>query len=308
MINIFLGLTPFIFITFLGYLFGRFKIFDLKHAKILNLFLFYIAVPALIIKLVAQSEIGLIDLKQIISYFLMQTACGILAYLITLKYFKRSVPESIIWALTVALSNHVTLLLPITEIYFGENVIAQVAGIILMDCIILLPLIAFFLELATKKNVQLFRFIQNVLFNPMILSILIGVFLVIFNLNINDTPIEYTLSKLSACVSPVGLFATGIILSFYTNDVLNKLTLSISILKLLISPIILILIGLLFFNSGLPKEIPGAFFVSVAPCGLTSIVLCSAYNVNPENIIKALFISTFASIATIFFAIQYLTI
>ena len=105
MINIFLGLTPFIFITFLGYLFGRFKIFDLDHAKILNLFLFYIAVPALIIKLVAQSEIGLIDLKQIISYFLMQTACGILAYLITSKYFKRSVPESIIWALTVALSN-----------------------------------------------------------------------------------------------------------------------------------------------------------------------------------------------------------
>ena len=238
----------------------------------------------------------------------MQTACGILAYLIASKYFKRSVPESIIWALTVALSNHVTLLLPITEIYFGENVIAQVAGIILMDCIILLPLITFFLELATKKNVQLFRFIQNILFNPMILSILIGVFLVIFNLNINDTPIEYILSKLSACVSPVGLFATGIILSFYTNDVLNKLTLSISILKLLISPIILLLIGFIFFNSGIPKEIPGAFFVSVAPCGLTSIVLCSAYNVSPENIIKAIFVSTFASIGTIFFAIKYLTL
>ena len=193
MIKVFLGLTPFIFITLIGFFFGRSKILDLNHAKILNLFLFYIAVPALIIKLVAQSEIGLIDLKQIISYFLMQTACGILAYLITSKYFKRSVPESIIWALTVALSNHVTLLLPITEIYFGENVIAQVAGIILMDCIILLPLITFFLELATKKNVQLFRFIQNILFNPMILSILIGVFLVIFNLNISDTPIEYIL-------------------------------------------------------------------------------------------------------------------
>ena len=130
----------------------------------------------------------------------------------------------------------------------------------------------------------------------------------IFNLNINDTPIEYILSKLSACVSPVGLFATGIILSFYTNDVLNKLTLSISILKLLISPIILLLIGFIFFNSGIPKEIPGAFFVSVAPCGLTSIVLCSAYNVSPENIIKAIFVSTFASIGTIFFAIKYLTL
>ena len=65
MINILIGLIPFIFITFLGFLFGRFKILNLGHAKNLNLFLFYIAVPALIIKLVAQSEINQIDLKQI---------------------------------------------------------------------------------------------------------------------------------------------------------------------------------------------------------------------------------------------------
>ena len=308
MISIFYGLTPFIFITLLGFLFGKFKIFDLSHAKFLNLFLYYIAVPALIIKFIAQSEIGLIDLKQIISYFLMQSICGIFTFLITSKYFKRPIPESIIWALTVALSNHVTLLLPITQIYFNDDVITQVASIILMDGVILLSLIAFFLELATKKNVQPIIFIRNIILNPMILSILIGVFLFVFNFKIDDTPIEYTLSTLALCVSPVGLFAIGIILSFYTKNVLNKLTVSITTLKLIISPLILLLIGFLIFDSGLPQEIPGAFFVSVAPCGVTSIVLCSAYNVSPENIIKAIFISTFASIATIFFAIQYLTI
>jgi hypothetical protein len=56
------------------------------------------------------------------------------------------------------------------------------------------------------------------------------------------------------------------------------------------------------------KKYQGHFFVSVAPCGHTAVVLCSAYNVSPENIIKALFISTFASIGTIFFAIQYLQV
>ena len=74
----------------------------------------------------------------------MQSICGLVAYIITFKYFKRSIPESIIWALTVALSNHVTLLLPITEIYFQQNVISQVATIILMDGVILLSVIAFF--------------------------------------------------------------------------------------------------------------------------------------------------------------------
>ena len=76
MFSIFLGLTPFIFIT-LGFLFGKFKVLDLSHAKILNLFLFYIAVPALIIKLIAQNEIGQVDLKQILSYLIMQSICGL---------------------------------------------------------------------------------------------------------------------------------------------------------------------------------------------------------------------------------------
>jgi len=308
MFTIFLGLTPFIFVTLLGFLFGRFKVFDLSHAKILNLFLYYVAVPALIIKFVVQSEIGQIDLKQITSYFLMQSICGIFTFLLASKYFKRPIPESIIWALTVALSNHVTLLLPITQIYFNEEVVTQVTSIILMDGVILLSLIAFFLELATKRNVQLIIFIKNIFLNPMILSILIGVFLFIFNVNIDDTPAEYTLSTLALCVSPVGLFAIGIILSFHTDNVINKLSTSISALKLIVSPLVLMLIGYALFDAGYPQEIPGAFFVSVAPCGVTSIVLCSAYNVNPQNIIKAIFISTFASIGTIFFAIKYLTI
>ena len=120
MINIFLGLTPFIFITLIGFLFGRFKILDLNHAKVLNLFLFYIAVPALIIKFIAESEINKIDFTQITSYFLMQFICGTFTYFISSRYFKRPIPESIIWTLTVALSNHVTLLLPITKLYFND--------------------------------------------------------------------------------------------------------------------------------------------------------------------------------------------
>ena len=308
MFQIFFGLTPFIFITVLGFIFGRIKIFDLSHAKVLNLFLFYIAVPALIIKFVAQSEIGQIDLKQIISYFLMQGSLGLITFLITSNFFKRPVQESIIWSLMVALSNHVTLLLPITKIYFGTEVITQVTSIILMDSIILLSVITFFLELTTQKNIQVSVFLRKLFFNPMITSIVIGVVLFSFKIDILDTPIDYILSVLAACVSPIGLFAIGITLSFYSSKVLNKITATISILKLIISPIILLFMGFVLFDAGVPEKIPGAFFVSVAPCGHTAIVLCSAYNVNPENIVKALFISTLASVVTIFFAIQYLTL
>jgi len=238
----------------------------------------------------------------------MQGILGLMTFLITSNFFKRPVQESIIWSLMVALSNHVTLLLPITKIYFGTEVITQVTSVILMDGIVLLSVITFFLELNTKKNIHVSVFLRNLFFNPMIMSILIGVVLFSFNIDILDTPIDYILSVLAACVSPIGLFAIGITLSFYSSKVLNKITVTISILKLIISPIVLLLIGFALFDAGVPEKIPGAFFVSVAPCGHTAIVLCSAYNVNPENIVKALFISTLASIVTIFFAIQYLTL
>ena len=306
MFQVFLGLTPFIGITLIGFFLGKIKIFDLQKAKIFNLFSFYIAVPALIVKLVALSDIGEIDLTQISSYFLMQLTSGIIAFLLTKNIFRRSTPESLIWSLTVALSNHVILVLPIAEIFFGGSTVTQISSIILMDSVILLSVISFFLELTVKKKIKLIQFLKNLILNPMILAILIGLFIRISNINIDETPFEYILSRLAACVMPVGLFAIGIILSFYTRELFNKLTISISILKLIISPIILLFFGYTFFNLSNPIEIAGALLVSIGPCGATAIVMCSAYNVSPQNIIKAIFISTFASIFTFLFTINLL--
>ena len=56
-------------------------------------------------------------------------------FLLTKNTFKRSIQESIIWALTVALSNHVILVLPIAEIFFSGSTITQISGIILMDSV-----------------------------------------------------------------------------------------------------------------------------------------------------------------------------
>ena len=306
MFQVFLGLTPFIGITLIGYLLGYIKIFDLQKARIFNLFSFYIAVPALIIKLVAQSDVGEIDVSQISSYFLMQLTSGIFAFLLTKNTFKRSIQESIIWALTVALSNHVILVLPIAEIFFAGSTITQISGIILMDSVVLISIVSFFLELTVKKRIKLFKFLRNLILNPMILAILIGLIIRISKINIDETPFEYILQRLAACVMPVGLFAIGIILSFYSKKVFNKLTITISILKLIISPLILLILGYTFFSLSNPINFAGALLVSVGPCGATSIVMCSAYNVSPENIIKAIFISTFASIFTFLFTINLL--
>ena len=100
-----------------------------------------------------------------------------------------------------------------------------------MDSVVLLSIVSFFLELTVKKSIKLFKFLRNLILNPMILAILIGLIIIISKINIDETPFEYILQRLAECVMPVGLFAIGIILSFYSKKVFNKLTITISILK-----------------------------------------------------------------------------
>ena len=306
MFDIFLGLTPFISITLIGFFFGKSKVFDLQKAKIFNLFSFYVAIPALIIKLIAQSNISEIDISQMSSYLLMQLSCGFFAFLLTNRIFKRPTQESVIWSLTVALSNHVILVLPVSEIFFGRNTITQISNIILMDSVVIISIVSFFLELTAKKKNKLFDFLKSLILNPLILSIFIGLFIKILNVNINESPFEYILIKLSACAMPVGLFAIGIILSYYSDKIFNKLTITISILKLIISPVVLIIFSSTLFNLSDPINISGALMVSVGPCGASAIFMCSAYNISPKNFIKAILISTFASIFTFLFTINLL--
>ena len=304
MFSIILGLTPFICITLLGFILGKIKLFNLKNARILNLFLFYIAVPALIIKIVAQSDITKIDIDQVSIYFFMQIFCGLFTYILTNKFFKRPKAESIIWALTVALSNHVILILPIAEIFYGLDITTQVSSIILMDGVILITTISFFLELTSNTKLKLSIFLRNLILNPMIMSLLIGLIIKFSNFKVSGSEFEYILVRLADCVMPVGLFSIGIILSYYSSRVFNKITLSISFIKLIVSPIIILLFGFSFLNIENYGDLLGVLLVSVGPCGATSIVFCSAYNIDPENVIKAIFISTFVSIFTISYVIN----
>ena len=302
MLNVFLSLSPFVAITFFGYVFGYFKVFNQQNARTLNLFLFYLAIPALIIKIVTESNVGAIAYSQLISYFFMQVICGSSAFILTRYFFGKTTSEAIIWALTVALSNHVLLILPITKIFFGNDVVFQVSSIIVMDCLILISIITFFLELVSKGKFALGPFVRRIFVNPLIISIFLSVFCKFLNFDLGDGPVDYLLTKLADCTMPVGLLALGIILSQVSGNILSKLSFSVTVLKLVLSPFLLFLFGLAISSYSVP-EMKGALLVSVGPCGAMSLAFCAAYEVDPNDIIKAIFVSTALSFLSIMTAI-----
>ena len=305
MISSLSGLAPFPLLILLGMFFGVFKIFDLQNARTFNLFIFYVAIPCVIFEAVTKSNQENINFGLLASYFVMQTIAGLLAFYITHKFFLRTKTEAIIWGLSVALSNHVLIILPLSQIFFDDSISLHVSSIIVMDSVILISIVTLGLEYVSKIKVDLRKYSQDLLKNPLVIAVLVSVIVKTSRINLNDSIAETVTSKLAQTTMPIGLISMGIILSHYLSRVVTSLTVTISFLKLLFAPLALLIITGFFYQFNYPNNFLGTFLVSLGPCGAFSLALCAAYNVNPSEIVKAIFVTTVISffILTLFIGI-----
>ena len=305
MISSLSGIAPFPLLILLGMFFGVFKIFDLQNARTFNLFIFYVAIPCVIFEAVTKSNQENINFGLLASYFVMQTIVGLLAFYITHKFFLRTKTEAIIWGLSVALSNHVLIILPLSQIFFDDSISLHVSSIVVMDSVILISIVTLGLEYVSKIKVDLRKYSQDLLKNPLVIAVLVSVIVKSSGINLNDSIAETISSKLAQTTMPIGLISMGIILSHYLNRVLTSLTITISFLKLLFAPLALLIITGFFYQFNYPNNFLGTFLVSLGPCGAFSLALCAAYNVNPSEIVKAIFVTTVISffILTLFIGI-----
>ena len=295
MISSLSGLAPFPLLILLGIFFGAFKIFDLQNARTFNLFIFYVAIPCVIFETVTKSNLESIKFGLLGSYFLTQTIIGLLALYITHKFFLRTKAEAIIWGLSVALSNHVLIILPLSQIFFSDSISLHVSSIIVMDSVILISIVTLGLEYVSKIKVDLRKYSQDLLKNPLVIAVLMSVFVKTSGINLNDSVAETVTSKLAQTTMPIGLISMGIILSYYLNRVVTTLTATIAFLKLLFAPLALLTITGFFYQFNFPNDFLGTFLVSLGPCGAFSLALCTAYNVNPSEIVRAIFVTTVIS-------------
>ena len=122
-----------------------------------------------------------------------------------------------------------------------------------------------------------------------------SVFVKTSGINLNDSVAETVTSKLAQTTMPIGLISMGIILSYYLNRVVTTLTATVAFLKLLFAPLALLTITGFFYQFNFPNDFLGTFLVSLGPCGAFSLALCTAYNVNPSEIVRAIFVTTVIS-------------
>ena len=231
MISSISGIAPFPLLILLGIFFGTLKIFDLQNARTFNLFIFYIAIPCVIFLAVTKSNLEGIKFGLLASYFIMQTVAGFIAFYLTCKFFSKTKAEAIIWGLTVALSNHVLIILPLSNIFFNESISLHVSSVIVMDSVILISIVTLGLEYVSRTKVDLYKYSQDLIKNPLIIAVVVSVIIRVSEIELNGGVVDVVTTKLAQTTMPVGLISMGIILSHHLDRLITSLTVTISFLN-----------------------------------------------------------------------------
>ncbi len=291
------GVLPIFAILIIGYVMGKRDLFNRDSAAVINKFVLLVAVPALGLHLIANAPFADFDWRMIVGFFLSELAIYVLGAMISRYIFKCEIMESILLGLAASFGNHILYVLPIAISLFGEESTLPFVAIIAIDSILIFGGTIIVIECISSENVSWTDLSNKLFLNPPLLSMLLGIFLVIFNVQI---PIGFNtfLNFVGDVAAPSALFSLGIILSQTAGLGRKRVALSISACKLIVHPIFafIILVGIFGFTLAQMK-IP--MIAASAPCGTMAFVLALNYGVRTDSIAPTILITTIGSLLSV---------
>ena len=296
-----------IFIIFsLGFWLTYKKYWPENSSTVLSAVVVKIGAPALAV-------IGLYDrfskelLKATLLYLMIIIAYTLLLYVtgkILARIMKLQVGKKTVFEVTFTFSNTIFIGLPINEIVFGHQ------GLPYLFTFYLVTLAGFWSlgawELARGSELGKGSFSLKKIFNPGLIGVLVGAFLVQMEWNL-PLVFDSVLRYLSTLCVPLSLLVIGARLVGFTKGI-PKLTIDeIMILlgKFVISPIFMFIFLKIFNVEGLPFQV--FMLTSTMPCHMQTSIVAEYYDVEPEYASKLVSISTLVCLVTIPIYVSILT-
>ncbi len=300
MSDVFLNaVLPIFAVVAVGFAFGRGGVFDFSSALALNRFVFYIALPVLLFRLIATAPFERFEWFLILAFLLAELALYAAGYLIARIGFRRSQTESLLLGMSAAFANQVFFVLPIARQIYGDAGALPVVAISTFDVVVLLGLTIIILD-ATREEAQgisIRRLLRLFLRNPPVVGIAAGVVANLVGLPVTGGRDFFT-RFVGETAAPCSLFALGLILMAQKDTASLHLPLAISGLKLAVMPLVAwLLVSVVFPVS--PEWSNPAMLVAAGPAGAMPFVLALQYQVPVAAIARTILISTLGSLATV---------
>lgn len=205
--------TPFFAVIAFGALMSGRMGFGPEAVRILNTFAFFVAAPAMILRVVARQPLA--ELWNM-TFFLALSAIAVAGLLIGLAFTRKVLRlphiEAVSRGQALIACNFTFLGIPLMLAFLGESAAGPIAIAVIIDGAVVLPFAYGLLE-AGRGGGSLassaWKLVRGTFFNPFMLSILAGVCLALGRITIPE-PIDRFLAFLGPAAAPAGIFALGL--------------------------------------------------------------------------------------------------
>ena len=244
-LNILEALAPVLTLVIAGYLFRRKGFLDEAFWQGAESLSYYVLFPALILYRLINADLSSFAITPLIivisAFFGLLTLCAWLAN----KYYLRLAHASWTSVLQGSIRYNTFIALALSDKLFGESLFAVSALVVglFISIVNIITIIAFSVERKPSPLTILFTLIKN----PLIIASILGLAVNLIQLDIPDFASD-TLSVFGRAALPLAILAVGAGLKLKSLKRFSASLIVPSIIKLLVSPLIMSALCLIFIN------------------------------------------------------------
>ena len=302
-------IAPIFGIVLVGWLAARLRAFDEAATRGLSLFAFNFAIPVLLLRTVAQTEMpAQPEWRFVFAYFSGAFAIFALGALAARLIFARRGAAPAIFGISACFSNTTILGIPIVLKAFGDAAAVPLALILGFHSALLFTLTTVAAEIGAGIGVPLPTLLRNVgtglLTNPILWGIAGGLLL-----NFLGVPLPPMLDQFAAMLGgaalPTALFALGANLSRFRLTRTLRESLLLTGLKTLAQPALIYVLGAYVFDLT-PVSLAVAVTMAALPTGINAYLFAARYDVAAPEATSTILLSTLLSTVTLAFLLAAL--
>ncbi len=297
---------PFFAVVGLGYLAGRRKLIPEAGVGHLNVFVFYFAMPALVIGALARQPLSVLLNKDfLVAWLVAGLSVFLVGALLARFLFAGRLGDMAIFGQACSVGNLGFLALPLMLAAFGEAAAGPLAAALVVDLVVLLPLSVALLE-AARGSGRLLSVVRQAFIgavaNPFLISIAIGLLLSATQIGLPG-PLGTFADFLGGAAGPAALFSLGLSLAGRRVEGALGGIAAMTLVKLFLHPLAAWLALTAF---GLPPvTVALGTVVAAMPVAGNVFVIAQQYGVAPRRTSAAVLISTIVAVVTVALALTW---
>lgn len=291
--------APLFFLVLLGYALTRWGRWPRPVADALTRFVFYVAVPALLFRLMSDfSRLPAVDARLLIVYFGACLVLFLLGRLIAARVFRLDGVAQSVFALGTIFSNNVLLGVPLARVTLGESSLPAISLVLVFNALTLWTLATISVEWARHRALSWSGYVsaaKAVLANPIVASILIGTAWGFLGVRLPGF-VDRTLSLISDAAVPLSLIALGMGLAQYGIREGWPVSAAMTVLKLAGQPLAVWLLARAL--SLPPLETQAMVLLAALPVGANVYLMSRQFETLSGPVASSLVVSTALSAVT----------